>query len=268
MRMVLFLCLYFIFLLSFFVFFVLIICPYSLYVLLSVLALAVPVMYVFDYKFVVYSILSSRRPLCGWSFFFHTCHILPPSEIDLGLCLAVFAGSGGKYLFHRIGWKGRIWQLCVCLYYMFVCVSFSCACYVCFRLWICCLFNTIFTTSAMEMVFFLCLYCILVCFSFSCACYVCFRLWIWCLFNTIFTTSAMRMVLAPEHSAKFCEGFANISRRLYHFAMQMVLATELFANFRRGLANISRRPLCGWSSRPGTISLFKSLFSSLCLTIV
>ena len=33
----------------------------------------------------------------------HTCHILPPSEIDLGLCLAGFAGSGGKYLFHRIG---------------------------------------------------------------------------------------------------------------------------------------------------------------------
>ena len=23
----------------------------------------------------------------------------PPSEIDLGLCLAVFAGSGGKYLY-------------------------------------------------------------------------------------------------------------------------------------------------------------------------
>ena len=44
---------------------------------------------------------------------FHTCHILPPSEIDLGLSLAVFAGSGGKYLFHRIGWKGRIWQLCL-----------------------------------------------------------------------------------------------------------------------------------------------------------
>ena len=41
----------------------------------------------------------------------HTCHILPPSEIDLGLCLAVFAGSGGKYLLHRIGWKSRIWQL-------------------------------------------------------------------------------------------------------------------------------------------------------------
>ena len=34
-----------------------------------------------------------------------------PSEIDLGLCLAVFAGPGGKYVFHRIGWKGRIWQL-------------------------------------------------------------------------------------------------------------------------------------------------------------
>ena len=33
----------------------------------------------------------------------HTCHILPPSEKDLGLCLAVFPGSGGKYLLHRIG---------------------------------------------------------------------------------------------------------------------------------------------------------------------
>ena len=33
----------------------------------------------------------------------HTCHILPPSEIDLGLCLAVLTSSGGKYLFHRIG---------------------------------------------------------------------------------------------------------------------------------------------------------------------
>ena len=47
------------------------------------------------------------RVLGSWP----TRHILPPSEIDLGLCLAVFAGSGGKYLFHRIGWKGRIWQL-------------------------------------------------------------------------------------------------------------------------------------------------------------
>ena len=33
----------------------------------------------------------------------HTCHVLPASEIDLGLSLAVFAGSGGKYLLHRIG---------------------------------------------------------------------------------------------------------------------------------------------------------------------
>ena len=41
----------------------------------------------------------------------HTCHIRPPSEIDLGLRLAVFAGSEAKYLFHRIGWKGRIWQV-------------------------------------------------------------------------------------------------------------------------------------------------------------
>ena len=44
----------------------------------------------------------------------HTCHILPPSEIELGLFLAVFAGLEGRYLFHRIGWKGRIWQLCQC----------------------------------------------------------------------------------------------------------------------------------------------------------
>ena len=41
----------------------------------------------------------------------HTCYILPPSEIDVRLCSAVFAGSGGNSLFHRIGWKGRIWQL-------------------------------------------------------------------------------------------------------------------------------------------------------------
>ena len=35
-----------------------------------------------------------------------------PSEIDLGLFCAVFTDSEGKHLFHRIGWKGRIWQLC------------------------------------------------------------------------------------------------------------------------------------------------------------
>ena len=35
-----------------------------------------------------------------------------PSEIDLGLCLALFAGSEGRKLFHRIGRKGRIWQPC------------------------------------------------------------------------------------------------------------------------------------------------------------
>ena len=43
-----------------------------------------------------------------------TCHNLPPSEIDGGLFLAVFTGAEGRYLFHRIGWKGRIWQLCSC----------------------------------------------------------------------------------------------------------------------------------------------------------
>ena len=56
--------------------------------------------------------------------YYHTCHILPPSEIDLGLCLAVFAGSGGKYLFRRIGWKGRLWQLCICYVY-FLCLRDS-----------------------------------------------------------------------------------------------------------------------------------------------
>ena len=35
--------------------------------------------------------------------FWHTRHILPPSEIKIGLCLVVFAGSEGRYLFHRIG---------------------------------------------------------------------------------------------------------------------------------------------------------------------
>ena len=33
----------------------------------------------------------------------HTRHILPASEIDLGLFWADFTGSEGKYLFHRIG---------------------------------------------------------------------------------------------------------------------------------------------------------------------
>ena len=51
-----------------------------------------------------------------WSYIisYHIILYLPystPSEIDVGLCLAVFAGSGGKYLFHRIGWRGRKWQL-------------------------------------------------------------------------------------------------------------------------------------------------------------
>ena len=35
----------------------------------------------------------------------------PPSETDRGLLWAAFAGSEGKYLFHRIGRKGKIWQL-------------------------------------------------------------------------------------------------------------------------------------------------------------
>ena len=32
----------------------------------------------------------------------HTRHILPPSEIDLGLCLAVFAGSEGNIYFTEL----------------------------------------------------------------------------------------------------------------------------------------------------------------------
>ena len=33
----------------------------------------------------------------------HTCHIIPPSEIDLGLFWADFTDLEGKHLFHRIG---------------------------------------------------------------------------------------------------------------------------------------------------------------------
>ena len=40
------------------------------------------------------------------------CHILPPSEIPWRLFLAVLQAQKGS-LFHRIGWKGRIWQLWV-----------------------------------------------------------------------------------------------------------------------------------------------------------
>ena len=52
--------------------------------------------YIMSYYIILYYTLLYHMPV-------HTCHILPSSEIDLGLCLAVFAGSGGKYLFHRIG---------------------------------------------------------------------------------------------------------------------------------------------------------------------
>ena len=38
-----------------------------------------------------------------YMYIYHTCHILPPSEIDWGLFLAVFTGLEGKHLFHRIG---------------------------------------------------------------------------------------------------------------------------------------------------------------------
>ena len=41
----------------------------------------------------------------------HTCHNRPPSEIDLRLFWADFTDLEGKHLFHRIGWKGRIWQV-------------------------------------------------------------------------------------------------------------------------------------------------------------
>ena len=49
------------------------------------------IIYIYIYIFIVCSqyIFASER----WT----------PSEIDLGLCLAVFAGSEGKKLFHRIG---------------------------------------------------------------------------------------------------------------------------------------------------------------------
>ena len=35
--------------------------------------------------------------------YIRTRHILPPSEIDLGLFWAAFTGWEGKKLFHRIG---------------------------------------------------------------------------------------------------------------------------------------------------------------------
>ena len=47
---------------------------------------------------------SSPRPLA-------TAYAILVSEIGWGLFLYVFTGSEGKHLFHRIGWKGRSWQL-------------------------------------------------------------------------------------------------------------------------------------------------------------
>ena len=79
----------------------------------------------------------------------HTCHILPLSEIDVGLQLADFTDLEGKRLIHSVGGKGRIWQVrasgrrgsrrpspgrlaslrCVCVYislslyiYIYICV--------------------------------------------------------------------------------------------------------------------------------------------------
>ena len=47
---------------------------------------------------------SLGTPLWTWEFHpLPTRHILPPSEIDLGLFWAVFTGLEGKKLFHRIG---------------------------------------------------------------------------------------------------------------------------------------------------------------------
>ena len=60
-----------------------------IHVLISFIYLLI-IMYLFICLFIIIIIIN-------------TCHILPPSEIDLGLRLAVFAGSGGKYLLHRVG---------------------------------------------------------------------------------------------------------------------------------------------------------------------
>ena len=58
----------------------------------------------------------------------HICHILPPSEIDEGMFSAVFAGWEGKSLFHRIGWKGRMWQLRSCMGLRGVTPILHCSC--------------------------------------------------------------------------------------------------------------------------------------------
>ena len=60
-------------------------------------------MYTYMHKYTRLRAPRRDRARSGLGDLKHTCHFLPPSEIDLGLCLAVFAGSGGKYLFHRIG---------------------------------------------------------------------------------------------------------------------------------------------------------------------
>ena len=51
--------------------------------------------------------IKCHRPRCRGK----PWNILPPSEIPWRLFLAVLKGSEGKHLFHRIGWKGRIWQI-------------------------------------------------------------------------------------------------------------------------------------------------------------
>ena len=54
----------------------------------------------------------------GWPGDSFSC--LPYSTPLLNRFGAVFAGSGGKYLFHWIGWKGRIWQLWCWYIYIYI----------------------------------------------------------------------------------------------------------------------------------------------------
>ena len=66
---------------------------------------------IFIFIFIYYSVICYINLICPPFLSLRDCHSLPLSEIDRGLLLAVFAGSEGKFLFVRIGWKGRIWQL-------------------------------------------------------------------------------------------------------------------------------------------------------------
>ena len=69
--------------------------------------------YIYIYIHCIYELQSDR--ICKQSF--TPLPYSTPLWNTLEAVFGCFTGSEGKHLFHRIGWKGRIWQLCFTIMY-------------------------------------------------------------------------------------------------------------------------------------------------------